>query len=517
MRNPRLNCFAAALGFLVLGACGGGGGGGSGGGTTPPPANRSPAFTSPATANVNENVTGTVYTAAASDPDGDPVTFAFVAGGDEGVFVLNSATGAVSLAAGLDFESPQDANRDNLYSITLEARDNRGASARLVVAITVVNQAEAMALRRVGAGFSQPLYLAGIPGTDQVVVVQKEGRIRVLTPATGAIASVDFLDLTGQVAIDSERGLLGLAFSPNFATDRTFYINVSNLAGDNEIRRYRMMTGSNTQADPATADVILVLVQPAFGNHKAGWIGFANSGLLYVPTGDGGSGGDPLNNAQNPNSLLGKVLRLDVSGDDFPADANRDYRIPAGNAFPGGTAGAPEIFALGLRNPFRASVDGLTGDLLIGDVGQNAIEEVDRLRPGDAGANFGWRLREGTQAYNGGADSAAFTLPVAEYGHGTGPTQGRSVTGGYIYRGNVEGIRNNYVFGDFVSGNVWAVPATSLVPGQTVAASAFTRLNTLLVPDAGTLSQISSFGLDTQGRLHIVTFGGDVFRIDNAP
>ena len=138
------------------------------------------------------------------------------------------------------------------------------------------------------------------------------------------------------------------------------------------------------------------------------------------------------------------------------------------------------------RNPIRASVDSLTGDLIVADVGQNAVEEVNRLRPADAGANFGWNLREGTQAYNGGANSASFTPPVAEYAHGSGPDQGRSVTGGYTYRGNIEPIRNQYVFGDFVSGNVWSVPATSLVPGQTLASSSFTRLNPVLVPNAGT-------------------------------
>jgi hypothetical protein len=277
-----------------------------------------------------------------------------------------------------------------------------------------------------------------------------------------------------------------------------------------------MFTGSTTQIDPATADVILTLAQP-FANHNGGWLGFSNDGLLYIPTGDGGSAGDPQNNAQNPNSLLGKVLRLDVSGDDFPADPDRDYRIPAGNAFPGGAGGAPEIFALGLRNPFRASVDALTGDLFLGDVGQGTVEEIDRLGPAEAGANFGWNLREGTQPYNGGADSPAFTRPVAEYTHGTGPTEGRSVTGGYVYRGPIAPIRDRYVFGDFISGNVWAVPAASLVAGQTAAASAFTRLNPQLVPDAGSLTQITSFGLDDAGRLYIVSFGGDVFRVESAP
>ena len=516
-RGPGKIRFAAiaALAGAGLAACGGGGGGGTSP-PPPPPANRPPAITSPATATLAENTSGPVYTLTASDPDGDPVTLSLLAGGDSGVFAFNPATGILSLAAGLDFEAPRDANTDNAYALTFEARDNRGGAAQLAVTVTVTDQNEALSLRRVGAGFSQPLYVTGIPGTGQVVVLQKGGRARVLNPETGVIESVDFLDVTTQVSTDSERGLLGLAFSPSFAADRTLYVNLTNLAGNTEIRRYRMFTGSSTQVDPSTADIILTIAQP-FSNHNGGWMGFSNDGLLYIPTGDGGSGGDPLNNAQTTTSLLGKVLRLDVSGDDFPADANRDYRIPAGNAFPGGTAGAPEIFALGLRNPFRASVDAVTGDLIMGDVGQNAIEEINRLRPSGSGTNFGWNLREGTQPYNGGANSPGFVPPVAEYSHGTGPAQGRSVTGGHIYRGAIPAIRNHYVFGDFISGNVWSVPEASLVPGQTLASSAFTRLNPQLVPDAGTLSQVTSFGLDAQGRLYIVAFGGDVFRIESAP
>ncbi len=513
MRHEVLTACALSV---LLAACGGGGGSGS---PPAPPAggaNRPPAFTSPASVNINENVTGRVYTATATDADGDPITFAVIPGGDEGVFSIDTATGVISLSSGLDFESPRDANRDNIYLVTLEARDGRGGTARLTIEIRVQNVPEGMALRRVGTGFNQPLYLAGIPGTDRVAVVEKGGRIRALNPETGTIEGVDFLNVSTQVSIDGERGLLGLAFSPNFAADRTFYVNLTNLAGDTEIRRYRMQTGSSLQADLSTADIILTIAQP-FSNHNAGWLGFANSGLLYIPMGDGGSGGDPQNNAQNPNSLLGKLLRIDVSGDDFPNDPNRDYRIPAGNAFPGGVGGAPEVFALGLRNPFRASVDSETGDLFIGDVGQNAIEEIDRLRPGDVGANFGWNLREGTQPFNGGANSSAFTPPVAEYRHGSGPAEGRSVTGGYVYRGPVEPIRNHYVFGDFVTANVWAIPVSSLTIGQTVPASAFTRLNPSLVPNLGALSQLSSFGLDTQGRLYIVSLAGDVFRIESGP
>jgi len=473
-------------------------------------------ITSPASATVNEQTTGPVYTLTATDPDGDPVTLSVVTGGDEGVFSFAPATGVLSLPQPLDFRAPQDADGNNIYLVTFEARDGRGGVASLTVEIRVLEVAVGMTLRRVGAGLTQPLYLAGILGTDRVIVLQKGGLARVLNPETGTIEGVAFLNLSDEVSTDSERGLLGLAFSPDFAADRAVYVNLTNTSGDTEIRRYRMFTGSSLQADPSTVEILLTIGQPR-ANHNAGWIGFGADGYLYIPTGDSGGGGDPDDAAQNTNSLLGKVLRIDVSGDDFPSDASRNYRIPPGNAFPGGAGGAPEIFALGLRNPYRASFDPVSGDLFIADVGQNAIEEINRMRPSDVGANYGWRLREGTLPYNDGANSAAFTPPVTEYTHGTGPNQGRSVTGGYVYRGPITAIRDHYVFADFISGNVWSVPEASLVVGQTLGSDAFNRLNDDLVPDVGTLGQISSFGLDNEGRLYIVSLGGNVFRIEPAP
>ena len=522
-RAPRWQA-AALAGACAVAACGGGGSSSPPSPPPPPAANQPPIITSPASVTIDETATGPVYTLTASDPDADPVTFHLIAGGDEAVFSFNASTGVLSLPAPLDIDNPQDASGDNVYEIVLEARDNRGGAARITLTIRVESALQAMSLRRVGSGFSQPLYLAGIPGTAQAVVLEKGGRARLFDPETGAIGGTDFINLAGQLVTSGEGGLLGLAFSPDFETDRTVYLNVTAngvLPGGGtglrtEIRRYQTYAGSPTQLDPATVDTILTIPQPQ-DNHNAGWLGFGGDGLLYIPTGDGGGGGDPGGNAQNPASLLGKVLRIDVSGDDFPADAERDYRIPPGNAFPGGTGGAPEIFALGLRNPFRSSFDPQTGDLFIADVGQGAIEEINRMRLADSGANYGWNRREGTQAYNGGANSPDFTAPVAEYSHGTGPFQGRSVTGGYVYRGNVTPIRDHYVFGDFISANVWAVPETSLVNGQTLPSSQFTRLNDALVPDQGTLSNIASFGLDTQGRLYIVSLNGAVFRIERAP
>ncbi|MEL7113058.1 MAG: PQQ-dependent sugar dehydrogenase, partial [Pseudomonadota bacterium] len=370
--------------------------------------------------------------------------------------------------------------------------------------------------RRVGTGLSQPLGLLAIPdGSGRVLVVQKGGRIRLLNPDTGAVDSVDFLDVSADVSTDGERGLLGLAMSPDFANDRSVYVHMTNVSGDSEIRRYEVFASTPDQVDPSTETLILRYPQP-LSNHNAGWIGFNADGLLIIPTGDGSGSGDPNNLAQNPQSLLGKVLRLDVSRDDFPSDPLRNYAIPTGNTFNDPANGRPEIYAMGLRNPFQSSFDPISGDVLLADVGQDAIEEVSRLPMDDSTLNFGWAVREGT-AFFKGADQADFTPPVLEYGHGDGPRQGRSITGGIVYQGPVEALQNHYVFADFISDNIWAVPVSTMQSGQTVAASEFSVETDNLVPDVGTLTRITAFGTDEAGNLYIVTIGGDIFQMVQAP
>jgi glucose/arabinose dehydrogenase len=243
---------------------------------------------------------------------------------------------------------------------------------------------------RVGSGFSGgPLFMVEVPdGSGRMYVVEKNGMIRILDPATGTIAATPFLSVAGQVATAGEQGLLGFALAPDFATSGLFYIYMTNLNGDNEVRRYSILPGNVNQADAATADRILLISHPVASNHNAGWIAFGPDNMLYIATGDGAVGA----NAQSLNSLLGKILRIDPGSDAFPADADRDYAIPAGNPYAGATAGLDEIWALGLRNPFRASFDPLTGNLWIGDVGENTLEEIDLVPAGQAGLNFGWNL-----------------------------------------------------------------------------------------------------------------------------
>lgn len=209
--------------------------------------------------------------------------------------------------------------------------------------------------------------------------------------------------------------------------------------------------------------------------------------------------------------LLGKILRIDVSADGFPDDPARDYRIPAGN--PPSAGGRLEICALGLRNPYRASFDFPSQTLWIGDVGQNAREEIDLMRPQDRGANFGWRVFEGTQLFNG-TPFASMVPPVLEYAHGAGPREGRSVTGGYVYRGPVEALQGQYFFGDFVTGNIWSVRTSQVSLGTTRFSDQFILRRADFTPNAGTIGNISSFGVDQANNLYIVDFDGEIFRLE---
>lgn len=496
--------------MLLLASCGGGGGGGP----APGPGNQAPSFTSAGTASVAENTTGTVYAATATDPDGNPLTFTISGGADAARFTITAA-GALSFTTAPDFEAPADADRNNVYLVTLNVSDGM-ANATLNLSVTVTDRNDgAFRVRRVATGFVQPLYLNPVPdNSGRVFVVQQGGQIRILTPSTGAIGGTPFLNISTTISSGGERGLLGFVPATDFTTSGAFYIYVTNLAGDIEIRRYQTMSGNRDVGDPNSGDVILTIPHPTNSNHNGGWMDFGPDGFLYLAIGDGGGGGDPTDNAQNTNVLLGKLLRIDVRSDSFPGDPNRDYAIPAGNPF-AASGGAPEVFAYGLRNPFRNSFDRTTGALYLGDVGQNAVEEIDLIPQNQAGLNFGWARLEGTQTYNGTPPANA-TPPVAQYFHGSGPLQGNSVTGGYVYRGPVEALQGQYVFADFISGNLWSIPATSLVQGQTFASSGFTLRNASFAPPTGTINNVASFGVDQSNNLYIVDYDGEIFVIEPA-
>lgn len=305
-----------------------------------------------------------------------------------------------------------------------------------------------------------------------------------------------------------------MVFSPDFETDGRVYFNVTNVAGDTEIRRYTAVAGRMDILDIRTGDVLLKVPQRA-NNHNAGWLGFGPDNLLYIPLGDGGGAVSLV--AQDLTDLLGKVVRIDVRSDDFPTDPLRDYAIPPGNFDVSGTVGGrAEIFATGLRNPFRSSILAEENLLIIADVGEGAREEIDFLPLNDGTRNFGWPFVEGTQDLVGSAQPE-YTVPITEYSHGAGEREGRSVTGGYVYRGPVEALQNEYVFADFGSGNIWSVPFNDFVDSQTLSSADFLVQTAAFQPDAGRIDFITSFGLDEAGNLFVVSLFGDVFRMEAAP
>ena len=336
----------------------------------------------------------------------------------------------------------------------------------------------------VASGFTAPLYLTG-RGNDLFVVQQGGGIVRV-DRTSGAQSN--FFTVTG-IETGGEKGLLGFAFDPGYAANGRFFVNVTTrISGQlyTEIRRYTD-PGIATEASAT----VIRFTQP-FDNHKGGWIDFGPDGNLYIATGDGGSGNDPQNNAQNLGSNLGKILRLDVSADAFPADPLRNYANPASNI------NGSEIFAYGLRNPFRDSFDRLTGTLWIGDVGQSAREEVDTIAAGDAGRNFGWRPLEGSIPTPGVGDPIppGTTAPILEYSHAIG----QSITGGYVFRGsNIADLSGRYVFGDFVAGKLFSAALDG---------GGLTDISSALISAINP----SSFGEDADGNLYVVDYGGRVFR-----
>ena len=346
---------------------------------------------------------------------------------------------------------------------------------------------------------SLPVRLTAPPDDPRLFVVEQGGRIRVFDP-DGSPRGV-FLDVSGLTGASGERGLLGLAFSPDYASDGRFYIDYTDTAGDTRIARYTVGADPD-QADAGSAEILLTIAQP-YANHNGGHLEFGPDGMLYVGTGDGGAGGDPENRAQDPDSLLGKLLRLDVSG-------ATGYAVPADNPFVG-APGADEVWALGLRNPWVFSFDSATGDLSIADVGQERLEEVDLLPfAASRGANFGWRLLEGTDCYNPGSDCdpGGLTPPVHQYTHGGSPFR-CSISGGAVARGDAApSLRGRYLFSDFCSNQIWALRWTAADGLLEV-----TDLTAALTPAQG-YQGVAGLGRDAWGDLYVLDRGaGRVWRI----
>ncbi len=354
-------------------------------------------------------------------------------------------------------------------------------------------QLSSLTLAPIIQGFDNPTYLTHA-ADERLFVTEQEGRVQVIVD--GRVAAAPFLDITDRVGSRAnEQGLLGLAFHPNYAENGVFFVDYTDANGDTVISRFQVTDDPNV-ADPASEQLVLAVPQP-FPNHNGGQILFGADGYLYVGLGDGGSGGDPQNNGQNPNTLLGSILRLDVDS----AGESTAYAIPPDNPLANG-GGAAEVWAYGLRNPWRFSFDPLNNMLFVADVGQNQFEEINAVAAGQAaGANYGWNIMEGLHCFNSQeCDPTGLRLPVVEYSHEQG---GCSVTGGYMYRGEqYPTLAGNYFFGDYCSGFIWALRQDE--QGQWT-----TGAGALITVDG----QITSFGQDVNGEIYVVTRGGVIYQV----
>lgn len=393
----------------------------------------------------------------------------------------------------------------------------RLAAAALILLATASTAHAQLSTQVHASGFSSPIAFVQDPTAANVqYVVEQGGRIRVVRD--GSVLPADFLDLRTVVLSGGERGLLGLAFDPGYAANRRFYVNFTNLSGDTVIARFRRAAGDPIVADPSSrfdlrwngASAPASIDQP-FSNHNGGHLAFGPDGYLYIGLGDGGSGNDPGHLAQNPTSLLGKMLRVDVNVQDSHATG---YNVPPDNPFVDGSPipARGEIWAFGLRNPWRYSFDdpsrGGTGALIIGDVGQGAWEEVDYEPPGRGGRNYGWRNREGAHDNVTSLPPAygPLTDPVHEYDR----TAGASITGGVVYRGDLLGasMRGRYVFGDFVRSRVWSAELS--IAGSGEARVTGVTEHTSALGGSAQLAGVSSFGVDAAGELYIVSYSRGV-------
>lgn len=348
-------------------------------------------------------------------------------------------------------------------------------------------------LEQVVQGLQSPVFLTAPANDPRLFIVEQPGRIRIVQ--NGSLLPTPFLDLGSRVSAGGERGLLSVAFHPNYAANGTFFVNFTDTRGDTRIERFRVSADRN-RADPASAELVLTVAQP-FSNHNGGLVAFGPDGKLYIGMGDGGGGGDPEETGQDPMRLLGKMLRIDVDG-------ARPYAIPADNPYAGRTGGQREIWASGLRNPWRFSWDRTANLLFVADVGQNRLEEINAVPAGQGGLNYGWDEMEGSDCFepSTGCSRTGKVLPVSEYTH----SDGCSITGGYVYRGqDIAALRGHYFYADFCEG--W-VRSFRVADGAATDARSW---------DLENVGNITSFGEDARGELYVISQSGSIHKIVAAP
>jgi glucose/arabinose dehydrogenase len=372
-----------------------------------------------------------------------------------------------------------------------------GASLALLVSAAPVSAAASLV--PIATGLDNPLFVTNAgDGSGRLFIVEQGGKI--LVYKSGAVLPTPFLDIGDQLATGTEQGFLGLAFHPHYETNGKFYVYFTRRGGDIAINEYHV-TSNPDVATRAGGRRIITIAHPPSTNHNGGMLAFGKDGYLYIGVGDGGGSGDAGNHAQNKDSLLGKILRINING----TLGSRQYLISKSNPFVG-KPGRNEIWSYGLRNPWRFSFDRLTGNIWVGDVGQDRYEEIDRklanstAAPNGRGSNYGWRVLEGSHCFrpSSGCSKAGKVLPITEYSHAGGRC---SVTGGYVYRGTASpSLAGRYVFADFCSGTIW-----------TVSASAPTGTTRTVLLASGLM--VSSFGEDEAGEVYVVDHGGAVYQL----
>lgn len=357
---------------------------------------------------------------------------------------------------------------------------------------TPTDTSAAIALEEIASGLNNPTHLTAPDGDDRLFVVEQVGRIRII--AAGMLLSTPFLDIDSKVRAGGEQGLLSVAFHPDYATNGWFYVNYTDNDGDTRVERYTV-SGDPDVADPNSAKLILTVDQP-FANHNGGQLAFGSDGMLYIGMGDGGSGGDPNGHGQNLSTLLGALLRIDV-------DAADPYAIPSDNPFVDDQSARGEIWAFGLRNPWRFSFDPADGMLYIGDVGQNSWEEVNAVPAASAALNYGWNIMEGRHCFGApSCDQSGLTLPVIEYP--TTPSS-CSVIGGFVYRGTaIPDIEGHYLYSDYCGG---------FLRGFTLTGGEAMEQTEWLIEDIG---RVLSIGRDDAGELYMLSQSGRVYRVIRA-
>ncbi len=460
--------------LVCMTACGGSNGGGGG-----------------------ESTTGSILITLAGLPDGSQANASLMAPNGT-VHTIHATQTVTNLIPGSYQLAVNDVLANNIRYLPQPATQSinvtAGTQANATVQFRTANT-QSLTLRAVISGLSSPVYLTAPSGDSRLFVVEQAGRIRIVK--SGVLLTTPFLDIRSIVASGGERGLLSMAFDPDYTNNGLFYVYFTDLQGNIAIQRYQVASNNADLADPNSGLRILSIARnPALSNHNGGLLHFGPDNMLYLGTGDGGGGGDPAGNGQKLSTLLGKLLRIDVRN----ATTTNPYRIPPDNPFVSQAGKLPEIWAYGLRNPWRFTIDFTSNTLFIADVGQNEREEVNAASIGQAGLNYGWNITEGTRCYpSGTCDTTGQTLPVLEYNH----NDGCSITGGVVYRGNaISALQGHYFYSDYCSG--W-LKSFAYRNGAVVEQTTWPVAN---------VGNIVSFGQDGQQEVYLLSSkGGTIYQI----